>query len=93
MIRVSGNVDPERLVLVPDLRLIGVHRVLFSTTDRDNWNPPMLRVFDKTTGEVLREIELQPTVHATPMTYLFQGKHNTSLWRLVARGPQRIAHV
>ena len=48
--------------------------LLFATTNGDGWNPPTLRVFDKTTGDVLREIELPSSVHATPMTYLLEGK-------------------
>ena len=48
--------------------------LLFTTSDKDNWNPPMLRVFDKESGEVLREIELPSSVHATPITYMHAGK-------------------
>ena len=48
--------------------------LLFTTVDRQRSEPPMLFAYDKATGEVLLEFELQGGVHANPMTYLYEGR-------------------
>ena len=48
--------------------------LLFTATGRDAWNPSLLNVYDKTSGELLRAIELPSSVRALPMTYLHDGK-------------------
>ncbi len=65
--------------------------LLFAATDRDAWTPSILRVFDKVTGEVLREIELPSTVHATPMTYMFEGKQYVVVAIGGGRDPDELA--
>ena len=48
--------------------------LLFATSSRDDWNPPMMRAFRKTTGEPVWEMELPARTRATPMTYLPEGR-------------------
>lgn len=47
--------------------------LLFATTERDAWNPALLRAYEPTSGEVLHEIELPSNSHATPMSYMHGG--------------------
>ena len=52
--------------------------LLFATQDRNDANPPtsppMFWALDKATGEIVWRHELPASVHATPMTYMHEGK-------------------
>jgi hypothetical protein len=57
--------------------------LLFTTTDRDEWQPPLLHAYDKTSGDLVWEMELPAAVHANPLTHLFAGA-STWQWRSAA---------
>ncbi|MCY3928142.1 MAG: PQQ-binding-like beta-propeller repeat protein [Acidobacteria bacterium] len=48
--------------------------LLFATSNRDDWNPPMIRAFDKATSDQLWATELPARSRAAPMTYLHEGR-------------------
>ncbi len=64
---------------------ISTKTLLFTATGRDAWNPPLLNVYNKRTGELLRAIELPSAVRALPMTYM----HEDAQYVVVAIGSGR----
>ncbi len=69
---------------------IATETLLFTATGRDAWNPPLLNVYDKTSGELLRAIELPSSVRALPMTYLHDGKQYLAVGIGSGRDPDEI---
>ena len=69
---------------------ISTETLLFTATGRDAWNPPLLNVYDKTSGELLRAIELPSSVRALPMTYLHDGKQYLAVGIGSGRDPDEI---
>ena len=69
---------------------ISTETLLFTATGRDAWNPPLLNVYDKTSGELLRAIELPSSVRALPMTYLHDGKQYLAVAIGSGRDPDEI---
>ena len=69
---------------------IATETLLFTATGRDAWNPPLLNVYDKTSGELLRAIELPSTVRALPMTYLHDGTQYLAVGIGSGRDPDEI---
>ncbi len=63
---------------------------LFTATGRDAWNPPLLNVYDKQTGDLLRAVELPSTVRALPMTYLHEGTQSVGVAIGSGRDPDEI---
>ena len=69
---------------------ISTKTLLFTATGRDAWNPPLLNVYDKRTGDLLRAIELPSTVRALPMTYLHEGAQYVAVAIGSGRDPDEI---
>ncbi len=63
---------------------------LFTATGRDAWNPPLLNVYDKQTGDLLRAVALPSTVRALPMTYLHEGTQYVGVAIGSGRDPDEI---